>query len=80
MGCAEGGTADIDDIGEALEFDGAIDAEVRDGAGGQRTIEFAIHGAGTVDDGSVDAGDVSRARFRSCVSMDAFWPSRMSLA
>ncbi len=61
VGFARDGAADVDDIGEALDFDGAVDAELGAGSLGQRAEEADIDGDSAVLSGGIDtdhtAGD-----------------------
>ena len=52
-------TTNVEHVREALDFDGAFDAEVGARARGQRTIESNVHGDGAVDDGGIDARNFS---------------------
>src|SRR6478735_11804011 len=54
---AEGRAADVDDVVETLEFDGAVDREVRAGALRQRAGEENVDGDRAILDGGVDAAD-----------------------
>ena len=51
------GAADVEDVFEILEFDGAIDAEIGARAVWERFGEQDVDGDGAVLDGGIDAGD-----------------------
>src|SRR6185295_4564302 len=43
VGLADGGAADVEDVLQAFDLDGAVYREVRPGARGQRTVERHVH-------------------------------------
>ena len=56
---AEGGTADVDDVVEALELDGAVNGEVGTGTAGELVGDGDVDEDGAVLHGGVDAGDLA---------------------
>ena len=65
-------TADIEDVFEIFEFDGAIDA--RSGrAPRERIVDADVHGYGAINNRRIDADDVA-LNDAVRVSMVAFWP------